>query len=927
MQQNVQKEEFYWYLRSNEEVIEETKSSLHGLTEQEAALRLEKEGLNKIAKEDTNKAAKILLRNFNTPLIYILSSTALISIFSNHFIEFSVITAIILLTGILGFVQEYRAERSIDALAKLTPKKVEVMRSGKKMELEAEKLVTGDVVILKRGMIIPADLRIIHSKGLMIDESILTGESMQKPKTSDRIDQQEVPLADRDNMAFSGTSVTQGSGLGIVVEKGLFSELGKISLRLKQIGDEKSPLQRQIGTMSKNISIFVIIICSFFFTILMMREIQMMDALILIGAVAVSGIPESFPLALTLSLSHGVKKMAKENALVKDLSSVETLGTTTVICTDKTGTLTQNKMVIERIFFSDKTEIIVEGKGYEPIGIFKSNNKIVTSKELKAHAPFFNTAILCNHAELNMENGEWKLLGEPTEGALLTLAKSAGFDEAVIREDNHEIYEIPFDPLHKYMVTVNSDVTQNNFQTAYLKGATEMVLKKCFYQRGLRGEIKPLTKREVNLIHQEVNKYSQESYRVLAIATKKFKTSFVHGKNPSSQQLKELEQGYVFEGIVDLKDPLREDIYASVKECEEAGIRVIMVTGDHKETARSIGTKLGLIKHSHDKIIEGHELNIMTDEELDAIISSVAIFARTTPEHKLRIVESLQRKGEIVAMTGDGVNDAPALKKADIGIAMGKSGTDVAREASNMILADDNFSTIVKAVKEGRTIYSNIRRFIFYLLTGNITEVSLMVIAVIAGLLTPLTALMVLFINLVTSTFPSIALSIEPTHPKVMKQKPRNPKERLLSSYILFKIFVLAPILFLGTFLLFLWKFQFQQASIDHARTVAFATVIMFELFHTFNARSLHTTIFNSSFFKNKILFLSIGISMTLTLIAIYTTLGQQIFHTVPLTLGEWGVIILVSSLVIGFSEVIKLLIKSEFKEQQNLKGVNINFE
>ncbi|MBU0471049.1 MAG: HAD-IC family P-type ATPase, partial [Nanoarchaeota archaeon] len=745
------------------------------------------------------------------------------------------------------------------------------------------------------------------------DESILTGESIQKYKRTDKIEELEVPISDQHNMLFAGTSITNGHGHGIVIATGLESEIGKISLTLKKIGFQKSPLQKQIDDMSKRIAYAVIIVCTFLLFILLSKNFGIFESLILVGAVAVSGIPESFPLALTMALSNGVKRMAKKNAIVKDLSAVETLGTTTVICTDKTGTLTENKMFVEKVFFSDGLEVEVKGHKYNPTSTFLNKQGVFDKYKFTNYQEFFKVCILCNDTQLSIKDEEWVLSGEPTEGAILSLAKSAGFDDLTIIKENKQIFEIPFDPFEKFMITINE---KHDKKTAYLKGAIEKVLEKCSYIRTKNKEIIKLNQNMVDEVLSQVHHYSNQTYRVLGIATKQVEN--IH---------ENLNSGFIFEGLVGIDDPIREQAYNAVKECQSANVRVIMITGDHKHTAKSVGKKLGLIQSNEDLVLEGWELDKMSDEELDTIISKVAIFSRTTPDHKLRIVSSLQRKGEIVAMTGDGVNDAPALKKADIGVSMGKSGTEVAREASNMVLTDDQFSTIVNAIKEGRTIYSNIRRFIYYLLTGNMTEVILIVSTVLIGLVTPLTALMILFINLVTSTFPALALSVESTHIKVMKQKPRNPDEKILSHYILLKIFVLVPLLFLGTLALFLWELNIGGGGIEKARTVAFVTLIMFELMHTFNARSLHTTIFNKNFFSNKYIFIAVGTSMTLTILTIYTSIGQRIFNTIPLSILEWMTITLVSSLVIILAETIKALIKSEFKEQKRLKGLEIQVE
>jgi Ca2+-transporting ATPase len=917
-----------WHLKSVDETLTELKTTNKGLVEQEVLSRLKKYGPNSIAKENKNSPLKILVRNFNSLLIYIMAGSALVSLLTDHILEFSVIACIIFLTGILGFVQEYRASKSIDALQQLTAKKVFVTRDGKEHEILAEHLVPGDVVKLRRGMIVPADIRIMESKGLTVDESILTGESVSKSKFSEKLETDAL-ITERTNIIFSGTNVTAGSGVGIVVETGLKSELGKISLTLKEIPQNKSPLQQKIDVMSSNISYGVLIVSFLFFVVLIMKGFSFFETLLLVSAVAVSGIPESFPLALTLALSKGVRNMAKSNAIVKDLNAVETLGTTTIICTDKTGTLTENKMRVVKLMFPDGKELSIEGKGYDPQGVFKIADKEINVKDLKNTDELFRTFILCNNAELKLDNGNWTVYGESTEGALVTLAKSAGLDDVTLRTSSKRIFEIPFDPSIKYMMSVNEEKLKDKTITnAYMKGAVEKIIDKCTYFRQSDGRLKEFTKTEKEKILKHVDNYSSLTLRVMGFASKKIpKLTIEKNGKIKESDLKQLNTGFVFEGIVGIEDPIRPDVYDAIKTCHEAGIKVIMVTGDHRATAESIGTKLGLIKNKGDLIIEGQELDKMSDDELDHNISNVVIFARTTPGHKLRIVSSLQRTGEIVAMTGDGVNDAPALKKADIGVSMGKNGTDVARESSDMILADDNFSTIVKAIKEGRSIYSNIRRFVYYLLSGNFTEVSLMVITALIGIITPLSAIMILFVNIVTSTFPSLALSIEPAHLKIMKQHPRNPKEKLLSNYILLKTLVMVPLLFSGTFLLFIWELAVNNSGIEKARTVAFATLILFELFNGYNSRSLHTTIFNKNFFKNKVMFIATGTSFLLLLLCVYTNAGQYIFKTVPLGIVDWIAIILVSGFAILVSEVIKLLIKSEFEEQGKLKGVEMKVE
>ena len=901
----------FWHVRTPTEVLLELKTSLKsGLNHNDAKKRLNDFGENKIAQSKEFSWFKTLIKIVNTILVYILLGAAIISLLSNEIIEFIVIILIILFTVFLSFIQEFKADQSVKALSKLTAKKVVVLRDSKKHEILSEHLVPGDIVLLKRGMIIPADLRIVESKGLTIDEAILTGESEPRAKISDSLEHQDLSLADQINMAFAGTHINTGSGIGIVVETGLKSQIGKISSSLSSIELQKSPLQKKVDIMSKKISLVVLSICFVLFFVMKLYGFETYTALILIGALAVAGIPESFPLALTFTLSNGIKKMAKQNAIVKDLSSVETLGTTTTICTDKTGTLTENKMRVSRVFFPDGREVSILGKGYDPSNLFYFKKEKVKTDFFDNNSSFFRACILCNESQLEFSNNEWKVVGEPTEGALLTLGKSIGLDDIVLREQHKQVHDVAFDPAKKFMISVRKDDSNNN--VAYLKGAPERVLEKCTYFRNELGHEIKITPQKRKKFLEEMERYGEDGLRVLFIASKITNKVF---------HVKDIDNDFVFEGFVGIEDPIREDVFKAVQECQNAGIRIVMITGDYKTTAAHIGQELGLLTHDSHLVLEGHEIDNLTDEQLDEHIEQIAIFSRATPEHKLRIVKSLQRKGQIVAMTGDGVNDAPALKKADIGVAMGQGGTEVAREAANMILTDDNFSTIVKAVKQGRTIYSNIRRFVFYLLTGNLTLVSIMIMTILFGVLTPFTALMILFVNIVSSTIPAMALSVEPKKDKVMRQHPRNPKEELLSSYILTKIFVMIPFMSLGTLGLYLWNLNIVNLTYEKSMTIAFVTIIMFILFHTLNARSLHTTIFNENFFKNKYLFGSMFLSFLLTLGAIYTSFGQLIFKTVPLSFMDWMLVLIVSSSVLIISELIKLSIKAEFKEQSNLSG------
>ncbi|MFW5991417.1 MAG: cation-translocating P-type ATPase [Candidatus Nanoarchaeia archaeon] len=906
----------YWHLRTVDEVYSEVNTSSSGLTEHEAKKRL-KEGKNVLELERGTKWYHILAGKINSLLIYILFAAGIISLSTGDVIEFAVIMVIILMTVMLGFYQEYRADKTVSALKKLTAKGVHVLRDGKVKEVPAEELVPGDIVYLKRGDIVPADLRVADASGLEIDEAHLTGESVYSVKSTQHLEKEDINLAEMENLAFSSTFVTKGSGKGIVVETGLNTYIGKISSSIEHIKDTKSPIQQKIDYLSKRISYIVLSVAAFLLLILLFQGEPLSYSLIMVAAVAVAGIPESFPLTLTLAFTNGIKKMARQNAIVKDLNSVETLGATTVICTDKTGTLTENKMRVTKFYVPGHMYSAV-GYGYEPVNTFYENQTKVNAQDMGVSEDFIKACVLCNDAELSFEE-EWTLYGEPTEGALLCLAKSLNAQEHVLREDNKRVHLEPFDPSRKYMVSVNKNIDTPVYEY-YMKGAAEIVLDKCKYYKE-NGEIKEFRQDLRDDIRKKIEDLNKDGLRVLSLASKKL-------ENVTSPE-KHTEGDYVFEGFLGIEDPIREEVYESVSQCTRAGIKTIMITGDNKLIAEHIATRLGMYDNSK-RIVEGFEIDKLTDRELDEIIREIAIFARATPEHKLRIVNSLQRKGEVVAMTGDGVNDAPALKKADIGVSMGKEGTEVAREASNMVLTDDNFATIVKAVKEGRTVYSNIRRFIYYLLTGNFTELSLIFITIFLGFFMdipmPLTALMILFVNLVTSTIPALALSVEPTHYKVMKQKPRNKNEKILNNYILTKILILIPILLAGTFGLYLWELN-TTGHVARAMTMAFATIISFELFHSFNARRLHTTIFDNGFFNNRYLFLAVFTSLLLTIAAIHSKTAQTIFSTVALTGFEWLIIGLTGFSIIIFSEIVKYRIKTEFEEQSKLQGVEIKLE
>ncbi|MFT4343878.1 MAG: cation-translocating P-type ATPase, partial [Candidatus Woesearchaeota archaeon] len=609
-------------------------------------------------------------------------------------------------------------------------------------------------------------------------------------------------------------------------------------------------------------------------------------------------------------LSIGTKKMAKKNAILKRLPAVETLGTCTVICTDKTGTLTQNKMVIEYVATA-REEISVSGVGFNPEGQFSIHHHVINPQRDKNLCKVIETGLLCNNSELVMKNNEWVIDGEPPEGALTVMAHKAGIRKADYLHHSHIIHENPFDSERKCMSTVYKHRKQ---QIVYVKGAPEIILAKCtrYYDKG---RTYPMTKSVKNHLTSKIKEYSLQGFFVMGLGFKEHA-----GKSFSESKV---ESGLTFAGITAMRDPPEDGVGESIKMCQQAGIKVVMITGDNENTAMTLAKELGIYNEEKDDMLTGEMLDNMEDMAFREIVDSVTVYARVTPHHKLRVVEALQQKGHVVAMTGDGVNDAPALKKADIGVAMGRAGTEVAREAAEMVLKDDKFSTIASAVKQGRTIYTNIQKIIYYLFASNLSILSIILIAVIIGIVPPLTPLMILFVNLVTNDFPALGLCFERSTPHIMKQRPRDPKEGILNEYILLKIDQVIPLMILGTLIVYFWEVLFIGSDITKAQTMAFATVIMFGLFHVLNAKGLNESIFSSGLFTNPWIWVAIMLSLTSTALAIYWPPVQAIFGTVPLTLRDIGFVIIVTSTVFFFVEAQKLVTNAEIRERRKRRIVD----
>ncbi len=878
-----------WHEMSMGNVLKDLGTTEKGLAESEAKTRLGKYGLNEIKRKRKISKLKILLNQFTSPLVIILIIATLLSALIGEILDAIVILIILLFNAVFGFFQEYKAEKTIEALKKLTAPEAMVVREGKTKRIPSNMLVPGDIVMLEQGTKIPADMRITKGVELKIDESALTGESVSVSKYAEGIKCKT--LAEMASMAFMGTIVTYGRGYGVVVNTGMKTEIGKIAKMVEEAGEQATPLQERLKVFGKKLGFIVIAISIIVIAIGILRGHALMEMVTTGIALAVAAIPEGLPAVVTITLAVGLKRLAKHKALVKKLPAVESLGSTSVICADKTGTLTKNEMTVRKIWYKDRL-IEVTGKGFEPTGDFLFDEKRIDPIKDKTLSLLLKTGALCNNAQL--ENDEsWEIVGDPTEGALVVLSKKAGLDKEALEKQNPRLHEIPFASERKMMSTVNKSENRN---ILYVKGAPETILDLCtkIYENG---RIKKLTKNEKNMILDLNQNLANEALRVLAFAYREVKTKKFDEK---------LEKDLVFVGLAGMIDPPRPDVEESIKLCKQAGIKTVMITGDHKNTALAIAKEIGLFEEGK-KSLTGAELDSISDEKLEDMIEDISVYARVDPKHKVRIVNAFKKKGHIIAMTGDGVNDAPALKNADIGIAMGIKGTDVAKEASDMILADDDFSNIVRAVEGGRHIYDNIKKFIYYLLSSNIGEVSVVFLAMLlfvdpsGSALLPLLAVHLLWINLVTDGPPALALGIDPPSPDIMNRPPRNPKEKILSKGAIRFLIMIGIIMCIGTLGVFYWGLG---VSLDKARTLAFTTLVIYEMFNVINCRSLKYSMFKIGVFSNRKLIYAIAASIILQLLVIYVPAIQIGFKTVSLGLLDWLVIVAVSSTVLIITQL-----------------------
>lgn len=881
-----------WHSMTAEEVLSKLDSNHEGISSKQAKERLSQQGPNQLESPTKPSPLRIFIGKFKDYMVLVLIFAAIISFIAGETTNAYVILGIVVLVAIIGFVQEYKAEKAMEALREMVAPEADVIRDGRLSTIPAAELVFGDVIFLEAGDKVPADGRILEESSLQVIESSLTGESQAVEKMALPLPER-LALADRKNMVFMGTIISQGNCRAVVTATGRGTELGMISGLMKQEQAEP-PLKIKLQQLAKRQAILVLVISAAVFILMFSRGLPVVDALIASIALAVAGIPEALPFIVTLALAFGTQAMAKKNAIIRRLPEVETLGSTTVICTDKTGTLTTGEMTLREIRTYRKID--VTGAGYDPSGQFISNGSRLDPAE-RDLARILKIGVHANNSAMERGNDGWRVVGDPTEGALIVAAKKAGILDR-IKESNNRLVEFPFDSERMRMTTV--DEAGGEGYTVSMKGAPEVVLSHCTKIMGPNGT-RPISDQDKRSILAEADQMAENALRVLALAWKPISINDL----AKADSIDSMESGLIFAGLTGMMDPPRKEVPEAIRISKMAGIRTVMITGDHRLTARAIGKELGI---GNGEVIEGAELDRMSAEDLCEHIDEVSVFARVTAEHKVRIVEALKAKGHIVAMTGDGVNDAPALTAADIGVAMGRTGTEVTKEASDVVIADDNFATIVSAIEEGRRIFDNIRKGTSYLLSVSFAELATIFFALALGFPLPLLAAQILWINVVAEEFPAIGLALEPSHSDIMKRKPRDPREPMPSRTLMIYTLGTAAAIVAGTLGLYITTLQ-SNADVSYARTVAFVGLGFFTVYNAYSSRSLQESVFSMDPWGNKTLLMGIGLSILAILAVVYIPFMQFIFETRPLTIESWALILATGLLVLLVAEIMKKLL------------------
>lgn len=878
-----------WYAKTSEEVFAELKSRPAGLKQAEAEQRLTEYGPNEIQAAKRISAWEILFEQFKNILILILLGATILSLFLGHGVESIVIAVIVLFAVFLGFIQEYRAERAIEALRRMAAPTASVLRDDAEVKVPARELVPGDVILVHTGDRIPADARLLESVNLQVDEAALTGESVPLEKSTEPLPNAELSLGDRSNMVYAGTAATYGRGQAVVVATGMYTEFGKIAQLLQTVESGRTPLQQNLDRVGTALARAAFVVVALIVALGLMRGQPFVEMLIFGIALAVAVVPEALPAVVTISLAIGVQKMVKRNALIRRLPAVETLGSTSVICSDKTGTLTKDEMTVRKVYAGGEL-FTVSGPGYAPVGEFSRDGKPVTEmpdglRQMLTAATLASDTHLVSGAE-NESGSEWDIKGDPTEGALVVAAAKAGLQKEALDAEYPRVQEIPFTSESKRMTTLHQ--TKDGV-IAYAKGAPEVILDDCDWQLTPDGP-KPLDARRREQVLDQAQKMAGEALRVLGIACKE------------NVNLETAQTGMTFLGLTGMIDPPRSEAKEAIAVCEEAGIRAVMITGDHPATARAVANELGLLKTG--RVVSGAELEAMSDEQFKREVETIDVYARVSPAHKLRVVTALQANEHIVAMTGDGVNDAPALKKADIGIAMGITGTDVTKEAAAMTLTDDNFASIVAAVEEGRGVFGNIKKYLMYLLSSNIGEIGLMAGSTLLGLPLPLTAVQILYVNLATDGLPALALAVDPAETDLMKRKPRNPRTGIFTRPVIALMLAggfWSTVINLG---LYIWAMSSGRSQAE-AMTMTFVSLVLIQFFKAYNFRSDRNSVFEKPF-ANKWLNRAIIWEIALLLLIIYLPALHEPFSTFSLTVVDWAIIFGLSLTVSPILEFVK---------------------
>lgn len=892
-----------WHAHSVEKTFLLLKSTQNGLSKEEAKLRLAKYGENRLPELKSRSLLMRFLYQFHNVLIYVLIAAGLITAMLGHWVDASVIFGVVFINAVIGFIQEGKAENALNAIRQMLSPNATVVRDGKQISIKAELLVPGDIVFLQSGDKVPADLRLFRSKGLQIQESALTGESIAVEKLIEAVPEQSV-IGDRQCIAHSSTLVTHGQGNGVVIKTGLDTEIGRISTLVSEVKSVTTPLLVQMAQFGRLLTMAILALAAITFIFgFYVRSYTATEMFLAAVSLAVAAIPEGLPAIMTITLAIGVQRMAKRNAIIRKLAAVETLGAVSVICSDKTGTLTRNEMTV-RTIATAKNLFEFAGTGYNPQGSISLDGENILPDQRPLLHELSRAATLCNDSSLEQKEKAWIVHGDPMEGALLIAGMKAGIDIHTEMKKYPRTDLIPFESEHRFMATLHHSHRGDAF--IFVKGAPEQILKMCSAQRSVKGDV---SLDEAYWLTR-IDELAAQGQRVLAMAVKSVDSKKME------LTFSDVEDDLVMLGLFGMIDPPREEAIDAVQTCKKAGIRVKMITGDHGATALAISRQLKLI--NTEDVLTGKDIVNMSEDELKSRVQDVDVYARVNPEHKLLLVKLLQEQGLIVAMTGDGVNDAPALKRADVGTAMGHNGTEAAKEAAEMVLADDNFASIMHAVEEGRTVYDNLKKSIAFILPTNGGEALIVLGAIILGFEhLPITPVQILWVNMITAVTLALSLAFEPPEKSVMNRPPRNTNEPLLNTYLVWRVIFVSFILMGGTMGLFLWEIQL-GSSIDHARTVAVNTLVMFEVFYLFNSRYIKDSVFNfSGLTGNRYVLIAVGILITLQFGFTYLSPMQSLFGTTAIDSIEWLKIVLISSSVLFLVELEKYIVRKMDKKNK----------